>query len=67
MKATFPLVHVVGDVGKKVGRRSITLDHDAILLVSVIGRAKPDRTVQIEDLAGPSQGLDSGNHTTVIV
>ena len=67
MEATPPLAHVIGHVWKKVGRRSIALDHDAILLVSVLGGAKPYCPIEIVDLSRFSEGSRRGFHLAVLI
>ena len=58
IRATLALVQVVGDVAREVRGLAVRLDEDAVLVVTVGGRAQPHRATLVKDLAALTQALD---------
>ena len=59
-KAALPLLDVVGHVRHEVGVAAVGLAHDAVLVVTVIGAAQPQRAAVLEGLAGRDELLHRG-------
>src|SRR5206468_6024373 len=54
-KAALPFCNVIGDVGEKIGVRSVALPHHSILVVAEFGGAKPERSLVLVGLSRGDQ------------
>ena len=58
VEAPLALVEVVRQVAGDVGRLTVALDDDAVFVVAEVGRAQPDGTVCLVDVAEIAQPVD---------
>ncbi len=67
VEAAAELLGHVPDVGGEIGRLAVRAEDDPILVIAEIGRAEPDRTVLLVDVAAFAQPLDRPRDPAFIV
>ena len=63
VEAAVVLVDVVGDVGHEVGQRAVALPEHAILVVTELRGAQPERALGFVGQAALAQQLDGASST----